>query len=379
MRHIHRRVALLATIALSGCGGGKAPEPPPSSVAIATAQSATVSDRLTGLGHVEAMNTVTVHAQMAGQLLSLGFAEGQPVAKGQIIARIDPRPLLATLAQDQAALARDMAALANARQTLARNAPLVGAGVASVQDMARYQTGAAQAAATVAGDRASIERDRLMLAYATIRAPIAGVAGIRMVDPGNVVTPTDPNGIVTISQIEPAYIVFSLPQAALASVQQAMANGQQVMVEAQAPGGQTLDRGCLAVIDNRIDPATGMVLLKARFANATHQLWPGAQVNARIELAAQPNTVTIPASALQSGPAGAYVWVVGADQRVRQRQIATGIRNGDSVAIPRGLAAGEKVVSDGQFGLTTGSRVIVASSTSAPQRQDDPAHLGLVP
>ncbi|WP_082703502.1 efflux RND transporter periplasmic adaptor subunit [Novosphingobium sp. Fuku2-ISO-50] len=370
---------LLAAMVVSACGEARHGDPTPVPVVIAIAQTGTARDTLTGLGHVEGAVTVTVHAQVAGQLLSLGFAEGRPVTQGQVIAKLDPRPLTATLAQDEAVLARDLAVEANARDTLVRNAPLEGVGIASAQQVAGYRAGAAQAAAAVAGDRAAIMRDRLTLAYATIRAPIAGMAGIRMVDPGNIVSPTDSNGIVTISRIEPANVVFALPQAALASVQAAMAGGHRVSVDALGPDGLAIDSGVLSVLDNRVDPASGMVLLKAGFPNRAHRLWPGAQISARVVLAATPDVIRIPASALQSGPSGAYVWVVGNDNRAGVRPVTPGSRLGETIVITHGLSGGERVVSDGQFGLVAGARVAAAPASPMARRHDDPARLGLVP
>lgn len=377
-------VSLGIFAALAGCsaqaapGGSNLPVPVTVAPAIAGPQAMTLS----GLGHVQGLDTAAARAQTSGQILSALFTEGQTVRAGQPLAQIDPRPLQAALAQDEAALARDRAALADASDNLKRSAPLVAQGLASAQQVAAYRSQAAGLAAAMAGDRAAIERDRLTLAYTTIRAPISGVIGVRQIDPGNVVSPSDPAGIATVAQIQPIAVIFTLPQSAITGIRAAMAaaGAAGLDVDALAQGdGQVLDRGRLTVIDNRIDDASGTVTLKAVFPNARTQLWPGELITARVTLGNDVRAITVPASAIQRNTAGSYVWTVAATGRASMHPVVTGARLGDRVIIARGLAGGERVVTDGQFGLSPGARAIISHSgpTAQPLKADDPERLGL--
>jgi multidrug efflux system membrane fusion protein len=380
-------ILLLGTLAVvAGCSAEAATDRtrPPAPVIVASAARGPEALTLSGLGHVQGLDTASARAQTAGVVLSVSFAEGQTVRAGQPLAQIDPRPLQATLAQDEAALARDHAALANASDNVTRSAPLVAHGLASAQQVEGYKAQAAQLAATVAGDRAAIERDRLTLAYTTIRAPIAGVTGVRQVDPGNIVSPSDANGIVSIAQVQPITVMFTLPQSAVTQVRAAMmaAGSAGLAVDALAQGGgQVLDQGRLTVIDNRIDDASGTLTLKAVFPNAGKQLWPGELVTARVTLSNDTSAVSVPASALQRNSQGSYVWTVGANGAASIRSVAIGPRLGDRVIITHGLSGGERVVTDGQFGLSPGAFVAIDDSRPAPQplKADDPERLGLRP
>jgi multidrug efflux system membrane fusion protein len=368
--------------ALGGCTTRIAKAAPEAPVTLATAQEGDQPLALTGLGHVQGLNTATAKAQTGGQILQVSFAEGQTVQAGQPLARIDPRPLQAALAQDEATLARDRAAFADATDDLTRSSPLVAQGLASAQQVEAYRSRAAQLSATLAGDRATIERDQLTLGYATIRAPISGITGLRLVDPGNVVSPNDPGGIVTIAQVQPIAVLFTLPQAAIGQIRSALASTKDggLTVDALAQdGGAILDRGTLTVIDNRVDDASGTVTLKAVFPNAARLLWPGELIAARITLGFQPHAVTVPASAIQRNPAGAFVWLVNANGTASTRPIVTGMTIGNRAVVAQGLAGGERVIVDGQFGLTPGARVRIAQTGSGVTaiKSDDPDTLGI--
>ena len=380
-----RNILLLGvSAAVAGCSARAAPEGKKPSVPVSVTSAALGPQALTlsGLGHVQGLDTASARAQTSGQILSVSFSEGQTVRAGQPLAQIDPRPLQAALAQDEAAIARDRAALANASDNVSRSAPLVSQGLASAQQVEGYKSQAAQLAAAVAGDRATAERDRLTLAYTTIRAPIAGVIGVRQIDPGNVVGPSDANGIATIAEIQPIAVMFNLPQSAITQVRAAMAAAGSVGlgVDALAQGdGQVLDHGSLTVIDNRIDDANGTVTLKAVFPNARKLLWPGELITARVTLGDEAKAVTVPASAVQRNPSGTYVWTVAANGTASIQPVATGPRLADRIIIVRGLAGGERVVTDGQFGLSPGARVTIAGNgpTSPRLKADDPERLGL--
>jgi multidrug efflux system membrane fusion protein len=351
-------------------------------VTVAIAEEGDQPLTLAGLGHVQGLNTAAARAQISGQILRVSFSEGQSVQAGQPLAQIDPRPLQATLAQDDATIARDRAALANANDNVTRSSPLVSQGLASAQQVEAYRSQAAQLSATVAGDRAAIQRDRLTLGYATIRAPITGITGVRLIDPGNIVGPNDAGGIVTIAQVQPIAALFTLPQAAIGQVRAALAGAGAggLAVEALTQDGSSvLDHGRLIVIDNRIDDASGTVTLKAVFPNAARLLWPGELITARIALGVQPHAVTVPASAIQRNPSGAYVWLFNAKGIATMRPVSVGATIGNRIAIAHGLVGGEQVVTDGQFGLTSGARVHVAQagSTTAPVKSDNPDTLGI--
>jgi membrane fusion protein, multidrug efflux system len=378
-------VSLGGLAALAGCSAHATPqENPAAMVRVALAARGPQALTLNGLGHVEGFYTASARAQTSGEILAVSFKEGDTVHAGQALAQIDPRPLQAVVAQDNAALARDRAALAAANDMLSRNAPLVAQGLASAQQVVGYRSQVNQLTAALAGDRAAIARDRLTLGYTIIRAPIAGVTGVRQIDPGNIVGPTDPTGVVTVAQIQPIAVTFTLPQSTITQIRTAMAAAgtEGLVVDALAQSnGRVLDHGHLTVIDNRIDNASGTVTLKAVFPNAQRLLWPGELVNARITLGSDANAVTVPASALQSNPQGAYVWVVAPNNRASMRTVVTGPRLGDRVIISSGLSGGERVATDGQFGLAPGARVQIAGGTAAPQplKNDDPERLGLRP
>jgi multidrug efflux system membrane fusion protein len=387
MRHCTleaRRTALLLLGIAGSLGGCSHPtaavvEAP---VTIAVAARSDVPIALTGLGRASGFFTASARAQTSGLITSLSFVEGDTVTAGQPLAQIDPRPLQAQLAQDEAVLARDRATLAGARDVLERTIPLVAQGLASAQQLVAYRTQVAQWEASVSGDRAVVARDRLSLAYATIRAPIAGVTGVRAIDPGNLVSPNDPAGIVTIAQVQPISVLFNVPQNALPAIQAALAQsaGPGLTVEAFASGpGGKLDAGRLRVINNRIDDGSGTIQLKAVFPNANKRIWPGQQIVARLIVGRSADAIMVPAAAIQRNPAGAFVWLVDGASKVRLQPVTTGTAIGDRIMITSGLHGGEKVVIDGQFGLTAGRKVTVATTGAAPAtaHTDDPDRLGI--
>jgi multidrug efflux system membrane fusion protein len=381
-----RRATLLAALFIAGILGGctmqSARQSPSVPVTVALAESGNQPVTLAALGHVQGLNTAAARAQINGQILRVSFAEGQSVQAGQPLAQIDPRPLQAALAQDEATLARDRAALANANDNVTRTSPLVSQGLASAQQVEAYRSQAAQLSATVAGDGAAIQRARLTLGYATIRSPISGITGVRLIDPGNIVGPNDAGGIVTIAQVQPIAALFTLPQSAIGQVRTALASagGGGLAVDALTQDGSAvLDHGRLIVIDNRVDDASGTITLKAVFPNASRLLWPGELMTARIVLGIQPHAVTVPASAIQRNSSGDYVWLVSAKGAATKRPVSLGMTIGDRVVIAHGLVGGEQVVTDGQFGLTSGVKVSVAQagSTTAPVKSDRPDTLGI--
>lgn len=315
---------------------------------------------LDGLGTVQAFNTVTIKPMVDGPLVSVNFKEGQEVHKGDVLARIDPRPYQAALDQALAKKAADEALLANAKLDYARYRKLVEKKYTSVQQADTAKTQVAQYQAQVQQDDAAIETARTNLSYTTITAPIDGRTGIRQVDPGNIVHPSDSTGLVVITQLHPISVLFTLPQQSLGAVTAAMRQGTPtVLAYAEGAGGsrsEVLDTGTLSVLDNQVDPTTGTIKLKATFPNPGDRLWPGAFVGVRLLVRTAQNAVVVPPAAVQRGPNGAYVFVVRGDG-VQRVPVTVGHEDAQDSIITEGLTVGERVVVDGASRLSDGSKV----------------------
>ncbi|MDB5405835.1 MAG: efflux transporter periplasmic adaptor subunit, partial [Rhodospirillales bacterium] len=339
-------------------------------VTIAAVVPADVPIELDAIGRVQAANTVIVRTQVAGQVQKFAFQEGQPVAAGQLLAQIDSRPFQATVEQDQATLARDRANLANAEADLRRYIPLVGKGLVSAQQVDTQRALVAQLGATIAADQAVLDRDQVQLGYTSITAPIAGIAGLRFVDVGNVVSPADQQGLVVINQVQPIYVLFALPQADLPEIKtRAAASGKDgLTVEAWSQNNsRKLDTGNLAVINNQVDATSGTVTLRGTFPNPGDLLWPGAFVSIRLVLDVQHGGLTIPATALQLGPQGTYVWTVAGDGTAQPTSITVRQSRHGQVLVSSGLSAGEQVVTNGQYGLVPGAHVAAQNAEAQPE------------
>ena len=346
--------------------GGRRRFAPPDSIPVllANAEARNVPIWLDGLGTVQASASVVVRPMVDGPLVELRYREGQDVAVGDVLARIDSRSYQANL---DAALARkqqDEAQLANARLDAARYARLAATAYTSAQqaDTARAQV--AQLEAQVAGDQAQIDQARTQLSYTTITAPIAGRVGIRNVDVGNIVRASDANGLATIATLRPINVQFTLPQQALAAVRAAMAAGEVEVLalpQANAPvtEREVLDRGVLTVLDNQVDPSTGTIKLKATFANDRLVLWPGAFVTVRLRARVWRDAVTVPPVTVQRGPRGAFVFVVGDEMKAERRPVTVGHEDLTVAILAEGLKPGERVVVDGASRLSDGTKVTV--------------------
>ncbi|TDH63551.1 efflux RND transporter periplasmic adaptor subunit [Dankookia rubra] len=358
----------------AGAQDRKGPEPPVT-VVLAAAEARDVPVWRSGLGSVQAFQTVTVRARVDGQLDDVAFTEGQQVRQGDLLARIDPRPFQASLDQAVAQKARDEAQLANARLDLQRYQTLSRTEGASRQQLDTQRAQVAQLEATVQSDAASIDNARTQLDYTRITAPLSGRLGVRLVDAGNIVHAADTNGLVVIAQLHPIALLFTLPQDDLAAVlrRQREAVGAQpdatpeggpreppsngLPVQALARDGRVLSEGRLLLADNRIDPASGTVQLKAAFPNLDDALWPGQLVSARLLLETRRGAVTIPAAAVQRGQEGPFAYVLKPDQSVELRKLRLGPQAEGSAVVDEGLAAGEQVVTDGLHRLRPGARV----------------------
>jgi membrane fusion protein, multidrug efflux system len=345
----------------------EATAPPPTPVVAGTVKSGPVPIYLRGVGTVIAFNNVVVRSQITGPLVSVGFTQGQPVHKGDLLAEIDPRPYQAQLDQAIANRDRDQAQFVNAQANLGRYMPLEAKGFATGQLVDTQKAQVAQLQATVKADEAVIESARVNLSYTRLTAPIDGVTGIRQIDEGNIIHPTDANGLVDVTQIQPISLIFTLPETTFVEIQQQMAKGP-IKVFAYSQDDKTrLDEGELLLIDNQINQTTGTIRLRATFPNAKRLLWPGELVNARLLLKTEPEGLTIPASTVQQGPKGSYVYVIEPDQSVQLRMVQVAQISKGQALIDSGLKANETVVVDGQYKLQPGTRVTVLHGKAAEE------------
>lgn len=335
-------------------------------VAVAQAGHADVPVTLTALGTVVANATITVTTRVAGQLEQVFFTEGQRVKQGQLLAQIDPRPYQATLDQYRGDLAQNQAQLKSAQLTLERYRRLVAKDSLAKQELDTQVATVGQYQGAVQADQAQIAAAQLNLQYARIVSPIAGYAGLRLVDAGNYLAAGDTTGIVSITQTDPIAVTFSLPQATLASLLPKVRQGQGLAVTALDQLGSTpLAEGSLKFISNEIDTATGSIKLKAVFANPDEKLYPNQFVNVRLQTDTLKNAVVVPAAAVQLGSDGSFVYVVGAEDKVERRGVTPGPALGDRVAITQGLQGDERVVTRGIDHLRDGAQVRVEATPAA--------------
>lgn len=352
----------------SGPGAAKRPDAQarPVPVAAAPAVRRDVPVYREGLGSVVAYRTVTVKTQVDGRLDQVLFKEGQLVRAGQVLAQIDPRPFQAQLHQAEGAKARDAAQLASARLNLERYRALAKEKLIP-QQQADDQVGVVgQLEGAVRVDDAAIETARLNLEYSRITSPTEGVTGIRIVDPGNVVHAADQNGIVLVTQLDPIAVVFTLPQDDLPAVSEAMGQGPLTVDVFSRDGSTLLGTGRLELIDNQINQATSTMRLKAVFPNPRRVLWPNQFVNARLRVSVRKAALVVPATAIQRGPNGLFVYVIGPDATVTPRPVELAATTGDVAVVARGLQEGDQVVVDGQNQLRPGSRVVAREAGKAP-------------
>lgn len=337
-----------------GAAGGKqAPVP----VTVVPVEQKSVPLYLTATGTVQALSTVNVRPQVAGQLLSVNFKEGQEVGKGDVLAEIDPRSYKADYDQALSRMHSDQAQLATARGNYQRSEKLIAKNYVSRQDLNTQGNTVKQLEATVAADKATVADAKLKLDYTKVRAPIGGLAGIRQVDAGNVLTTSDV--IVLLTHVHPINVMFSLPARDLDRVRARQATGQLPVVAMDRTDHHVLaEDGHLAVINNRIDPDSGTFTLKSEFPNADTELWPGQFVNVRMKVDTVQDGLVIPVQAVQRGPDGDYVYLLKDDQTVEMRPVVVaGDADDTHVLIDSGLSAGDQVVTEGQFRLKPGSKV----------------------
>jgi multidrug efflux system membrane fusion protein len=341
--------------------------PPGIPVVAATVASHDVPIYLRGVGTVIAFNNVVVRSQITGQLISINFTQGQAVHAGDLLAQIDPRPFQAQLDQATANRDRDQAQLANAQTNLGRYTPLEAKGYATTQLVDTQKAQIAQLQSMVKSDEAVIENAEVNLGYTRLTAPIDGVTGIRQIDQGNIIHPTDPAGLVDVTQIQPISVLFTLPEQNFVEIQQQMAKGPLTVVAYSQDGKTKLDQGKLDLIDNQIVQTTGTIRLRAQFPNAQHNLWPGELINAWLLIDTRHNGLTITPSAIQQGPNGPFVWAIDSSGNAQMRPVTISQIVGAQALVDTGLAADESVVTDGQYKLQPGAHVVVLHGNAAQQ------------
>jgi multidrug efflux system membrane fusion protein len=324
-----------------------------------------VSIYFDGLGTVQAYNTVTVKSRVDGQLVRVAFREGQDVHSNDVLAEIDPAPFKAALDQAKAKGLSDQANLDNARLDLQRDLDLTN--IVTRQALDTQSNLVRQLESTVANDAAGIESSQVQLDYATVRAPLDGRCGVRLVDQGNIVHAADSNGLVVITQLRPIFVVFTLPEQEVGAVAKKMGEGPVTVLAMDANNKTVLDTGTLAVIDNQIDSTTGTIRLKASFPNSNLSLWPGEFINPRV-LIEQTNGLTVPESVIQRGPDGDYVFTIvhqDTNTIAKLTPVTVAKMQDDWALISQGLTNGQDVVVDGQYRLEDGTRVKVDDSGQA--------------
>ena len=340
--------------------------PRPIPVDLATSQKSQFPVYIRGLGTAQAYNTVDVRTRVDGQVLKIAFDEGQFVKQGDLLAEIDSRPTQAALAQAQAKKTQDEANLNNAKLDLARYNKL---GDYATRQQKDTQTAmVAQLTAQVAADQAAIENAQTQLSYTVVRAPIAGLAGFRQVDMGNIVNASQQTGIVTIAQIEPISVLFTAPEDQLQAINKALAAGAVPVTAYSSDDGRKLAEGRLQVVNNTVDIASGTIRLKAVFENKQHALWPGLSVTTKMLVKTLDSVVTIPDDAVQHGPDGLYAYVVDDKNKTRMQAITVSHEGEGRSVVADGLAAGERVITQGQYRVQQGS--VVSEKQAEPGKSE---------
>jgi membrane fusion protein, multidrug efflux system len=362
----------------AGTPEAAASPPPPIGIVASTVRSHDVPIDLRGVGTVIAYNNVLIRSQISGQLVKISFVQGQTVKKGDVLAVIYQAPYQAEVAEAIADRDRDQAHLQNARINLDRYTKLAAENSIALQMADSERAVVDQLVAMVKADEEVIKSAQVTLGYTNLTSPIDGVTGIRQIDIGNVIHPTDPEGLVDVTQIEPISLIFTLPETDFPEIQEKLSKGP-ITVFVYGQDGKQLDKGKLNLVDNQIIQTTGTIRLRAEFPNKKHLLWPGLLVDARLQLDVRHNGLTIPVSAVEQGPKGAYTYVVKPDNTVEIRPITVAQISDGQALINSGLASNERVVVDGQYKLQPGVRVTILTGKAAEEAAEQSAEQAPIP
>jgi len=338
--------------------------PPPVAVKIAPVEKADFPVYLSGLGNVQAFNTVVVRTRVDGQINKISFVEGQFVKQGDILAEIDPRPFQAVLDQASAKKAQDQANIANAQRDLERYTKL--GEFATKQQTDTQRSTVAQLTAQIEADDAAIANARTQLDYATVRAPLNGVTGFRQVDQGNIVNAATQTGIVTIAQVEPIAVIFTAPEEQLPQIKAALKVAPPKVIAMSTDGKKALSTGTLSLINNVVDTTSGTIRLKAVFDNKDHVLWPGQSVSTRLLVDTLKDATVIPDDAVQHGTDGLYAFSVSQENKAELRKIQVSKSIDGRSVVDSGLSPGQQVITAGQYKVQPGSVVSTAVASSDP-------------
>jgi multidrug efflux system membrane fusion protein len=374
---IERRLAVAMWLAVAvpvltatGCSkkdpsAAAPPEAAPVTVASVARQDVPLEVR--AIGHVEPFTTVDVKARVGGQVTRVGFREGENVRKGDLLFQIDPRPYQAALAQARAQLERDRALARNAEEDVKRYTELVKKDYVTREQYDATRANAAAALASARANEAAVQNAQLQLSYCTVTAPVSARTGSVLVHPGNMVQASDEQPLVVLNQIQPILVTFSVPESSLAQIRERVRPGEKLKVVASPAGNAARSQdGELSFVDNAVNAGTGTILLKATFSNGDETLWPGEYVDVVLTLATEPQAITVPTQAVQTGQAGQYVWVVRKDLTVESRPVTVKRTQGPLAVVAKGLEAGEQVVTDGQLRLAPGARVEIRKAEEKP-------------
>jgi multidrug efflux system membrane fusion protein len=355
--------------ALEKAAATPAPAPPTAPVVAGTVTQHDVPIYLTGVGTVIAYNTDVVRAQIQGQLISINFTEGQAVHAGDLLAQIDPRPYQALIDQYTGNLERDQSQLKNAEANLKRYSQLGTNGWATPQLIETQQAQVGELQAAIKSDNALIDAAKVQLSYTRLTSPIDGVVGIRQIDVGNIISPSNTNGLVVVTQLHPISLIFTLPETSLPQIQQQQQKTKTPLAvfAYNQDNSMQLDQGVLGLVNNEILQTTGSIQLKANFDNKANKLWPGELVNARLLVDTRHNGLTVPAAVVQQGTKGPYAYVVNPDDTVAIRPIKVAQIADGQALIDSGLKANEQVVVDGQYKLQPGTHVTLLHGQAAQE------------
>ncbi len=328
---------------------------------------------LNGLGTVQPYDTVTVRSRVDGEVIKVDLKQGQMVEEGAELAQIDPRPYQAALDQAMSKKAQDEASLRDAQLNLARYGALATQEFASRQQFNTQQATVQQLMAQIKGDQAVIDNAQTQVSYTTIRSPLTGKTGFRLVDPGNIVHAADTSGIVSIVKLQPISVVFTAPEEEVPDINKALAAGAVPVTALSSDGTKTLSQGKLALVNNEVDQASGTIRMKATFQNKDNMLWPGLSVSTRLLLDTLKQVIVLPSEAVGRGPNGLYAFVVGAGDKVEMRNLKVGPEGDDGTVVTQGISEGDKIVVSGQYELDQGTLVDPKPAESQAGPQPAPA------